>query len=407
MDPMLSPDEIALQKRASDFSDKVVRPRAAAIDRDEQYPWDIVTALAEAGFCGMTIPKAYGGQGRSFLDAVLAIEETAKACTVTSRIVVETNMGAISTVMAYGSEAQKQLAAKLVLAGDKPAICITEPDAGSDALAMTTRADKRGDAYVINGKKHWITGAGVSKLHLIFARVFDERGEDLGVGGFLAVRDEAKGLKVTRREKTMGLRGMPEGELTFENLEVPADRVVMPPSGFRRGFADLMNAYNSQRVGAGTVAMGIAAGALEHALAWAKEREQFGRPIGEFQGLQWMLADMQVQLTASRLMLYTAARSHGPAGSAFPDPMLAAQAKIFASETAIKIVNDALQFFGARGYSRELPLERMARDVRMFTIGGGTAQVLRTLVAAKMLGWKLPQTRDGYVPKPSLRDAAE
>jgi alkylation response protein AidB-like acyl-CoA dehydrogenase len=205
----------------------------------------------------------------------------------------------------------------------------------------------------------------------------------------------------------MGLRGMPEGELVFENLQVPASMAVLPPSGFSRGFADLMNAYNSQRVGAGTVAMGIAAGALDHALEWAKTREQFGRKIGEFQGLQWMLADMQTQLTASRLMLYTAARSRGPDGSAFPDPMLAAQAKIFASESAIKIVNDALQFFGARGYSRELPLERMARDVRMFTIGGGTAQVLRTLVASKMLGWKLPQTRDGYSPTPPLRDAAE
>jgi alkylation response protein AidB-like acyl-CoA dehydrogenase len=407
MDFGLSHDEIALQQRARAFSREVVGPRAAAVDRDEQYPFDIVKALAEAGFLGMTMPKALGGQGRSFLDAVLVIEEMAKSCTVTARIIVETNMGALSTVMAYGSEAQKKLAARLVLEGDKPAICITEPDAGSDALAMTTRADKRGDTYVINGKKHWITGAGVSRLHLIFARVFDERGEDLGIGGFLAVRDETKGLRVTKREQTMGLRGMPEGELTFENLEVPANMAILPPSGFGRGFADLMNAYNSQRVGAGTVALGVAAGALDLALDWVKTREQFGRPIGEFQGLQWMLADMQTQLTASRLMLYQAARSRGPDGSAFPDPMLAAQAKIFASETAINIVNNALQLFGARGYSRELPLERMARDVRMFTIGGGTAQVLRTLVASKMLGWKLPQTRDGYVPKRSLRDAAE
>ena len=274
MDLGLSPDELALQARARDFADTVVRPRAAAIDRDEQYPWDIVKALAEAGFCGMTVPKALGGQGRSFLDAVLVIEEMAKACTVTSRIAVETNMGAISTVMAYGSPAQKELAAKLVLAGDKPAICITEPDAGSDAMAMSTRADQRGDKYVINGKKHWITGAGISRLHLIFARVYDEKGEDLGVGGFLAVRDPdkgtPKGLTVTKREQTMGLRGMPEGELTFEALEVPAEMVVLPPSGFKRGFADLMNAYNSQRVGAGTVAMGIAAGALEHALRLGK-----------------------------------------------------------------------------------------------------------------------------------------
>jgi alkylation response protein AidB-like acyl-CoA dehydrogenase len=410
MDLMLSAAELALQARARAFSQEVVRPRAAAIDRDEQYPWDIVNALAEAGFLGMTMPKALGGQDRSFLDAVLVIEEMAKSCSVTARIVVETNMGAISTVMAYGSDEQKRLAARLVLEGDKPAICITEPDAGSDALAMTTRADRRGNVYVINGKKHWITGAGVSRLHLIFARVFDERGQELGIGGFLAVRDHAKesnkGLRVTRREQTMGLRGMPEGELTFENLAVPASMAVLPPSGFRRGFADLMTAYNSQRVGAGTVALGIAGGALDHATAWAKTREQFGRPIGEFQGLQWMLADMQTQLTASRLMLYAAARSRGE-GSAFPDPMLAAQAKIFASESAIRIVNDALQFFGARGYSRELPLERMARDVRMFTIGGGTAQVLRTQVASRMLGWKLPQTRDGYTPKPSMRDAAE
>jgi alkylation response protein AidB-like acyl-CoA dehydrogenase len=308
--------------------------------------------------------------------------------------------------MAYGSEEQKRLAAGLVLSGDKPAICITEPDAGSDTTAMTTRADRRGDRYILNGRKLWITGAGVSRLHLIFARVFDETGKELGIGGFLAVRDQAKGLRMTRREKTMGLRGMPEGELVFEDLEVPAAMAVVPPSGFRRGFADLMSAYNSQRVGAGTVAMGIAAGALDHALDWVKEREQFGRPIGEFQGLQWMLADMQTQLTASRLMLHAAARSRGE-NAAFPDPMLAAQAKIFASEAAIRIVNDSLQMFGARGYSRELPLERMARDVRMFTIGGGTAQVLRTLVASRMLGWKLPQTREGYVEDAARRLAAE
>ena len=403
----LHPDELALQARAREFANNIVRPRAAAIDRDEQYPWDIVRALADAKFVAMTIPTRYGGQGRSFLDAVLVIEEMAKACTVTGRIIVETNLGAISTVMAYGTDAQKRLAADLVLAGDKPAICITEPQAGSDAMAMTTRADKRGNVYVLNGRKHWITGGGVSRLHLIFARVFDERGADLGIGGFLAVRDEAKGLRVVRREATMGLRGMPEGELAFEDMEVPAAMALVPPSGFRRGFADLMNAYNSQRVGAGTVAMGIAAGALDQALEWVKTREQFGRPIAEFQGLQWMLADMQTQLTASRLMLYAAARSRGPGGSAFPDPMLAAQAKIFASEAAIRIVNDALQMFGARGYSRDFPLERMARDVRMFTIGGGTAQVLRTLVAGKMLGLKLPQTRDGYVEATARPLAAE
>ena len=394
----LSSQQLALKERAAALSNGTVRGRAADIDQSREYPWDVVEALKAERFMGMTIPPEYGGQGRSFLDTVLVIEEIARSCTVSARIVVEANMGAISTVMAYGTDAQKKRAADLVLGGDKPAICITEPDAGSDASGMTTRADKRGNRYVLNGRKHWITGAGVSRLHLIFARVFDENGEELGVGGFLAIRGEAdEGLRVSKRETTMGLCGMPEGELVFEDLEITPDMVLLPPSGFKRGFADLINAYNSQRVGAGTVAMGVAAGALEHAIAWAKTREQFGRPIGEFQGLHWMLADMQTQLTASRLMLHAAAASRGPGGSAFPDPTLAAQAKIFASEAAIKIVNDALQVFGARGYSRDFPLERMARDVRMFTIGGGTAQVLRTLVAGKVLGWKLPQTRDGYV----------
>lgn len=401
----LSADERALQARAREFALQVVRPRGAAIDREGEYPWDIVQALRKAGFIGMTIPESEGGQGKTFLDAVLVIEEMAKFCTVSARIVVETNMGALSTVMQYGTPKQKQLAAELVLSGDKPAICITEPEAGSDTTTMTTRADRRGDNYIINGKKHWITGAGISRLHLIFARAFDERGKALGVGGFLAIREKDRGLLFPKREETMGLRGMPEGEIVFDNLEISADMALTPPSGWTRGFADLMNAYNSQRVGAGSVAMGIAAGALDHALDWVATREQFGRPIGEFQGLQWMLADMQTQLNASRLMLYTAARSRGPDGSAFPDPMLAAQAKLFASEAAIKIVNDALQMFGARGYSREFPLERMARDVRMFTIGGGTAQVLRTLIAGKMLGWKLPQTRDGYMKDMQSRAA--
>jgi alkylation response protein AidB-like acyl-CoA dehydrogenase len=395
----LSKEELALQQKAREFSQSIVRPRAAEIDRTREYPWDIVKQLSEAGFTGMTVPKEWGGQGKSFLDAAIVIEEMAKNCTVTGRIVVESNMGAISAVMAYGTPAQKKLAAELVLSGDKPAICITEPEAGSDATAMTTEARQHGNSYVINGRKHWITGAGVSRLHLIFARVYDAMGEFQGIGGFLHVRDSRPGLRVSKREPTMGLCGMPEGELVFEDLEIPGDMVLLPPSGFKRGFADLINAYNSQRVGAGTVAMGVAAGALDHAVAFAKERQQFGRPIAEFQGLQWMLADMDVQLTASRLMLHAAARSRGPNDSPFPDPALAAQAKIIASEAALKIVNDALQIFGARGYSKDYPLERMARDVRMFTIAGGTAQVLRTLVASKLLGQKLPQHRGAYAER--------
>lgn len=382
----LTPSQHALRDLARDLAERVIRSRAAATDRSENYPWDNVAALREAGLMGYTIPPEHGGAGGDFLDAAIIVEEMAKVCGVTGRIAVEANMGAISAVMRFGSPAQKQLAAGLVLGGDKPAICITEPEAGSAATEMTTRADRRQGHWVLNGRKHWITGGGVSKLHLIFARRFDAAGRDHGIGGFLALAG-AKGLTIGRREPTMGLRGIPETEILFDNLEIPDDMVLAPPGGF----AGLMDAYNSQRVGAAAVALGLAQGSFELARDWAKQRHQFGRPIAEFQGLQWMLADMSIQLNAARLGIHAAAASANP----FPDPLLAAQAKVFASEMAIRVTNDALQLFGARGYSRELPMERIARDARMFTIGGGTAQVLRTLVASRVLGWKLPQTRQG------------
>lgn len=381
-----------LQAAARELAEREIAPRAAEVDRTEDYPWDNVEKLTEAGFMGMTIPQDYGGRGLTYLDAVLVIEEMARVCGVTGRIAVEANMGAIGAIMKYGSEAQKTLAAELVLSGDKPAICITEPEAGSAATEMTTTAEKRGDRYVINGRKHWITGGGVSKLHLIFARVMED-GEARGIAGFIAVRGESEGLKIGSREPAMGLRGIPETEVIFEDLEVPEGMAVIPHPDLGKGFAGLMNAYNAQRVGAGTVALGIAQGAYELALDYARQREQFGRPIAEFQGLQWMLADMSIGLAAARALIYKAAAG---AGEGFPDLLEAAQAKILASETAIKVTNDALQVHGSAGYSRNRPLERMARDARMFTIGGGTAQILRTQVAGRILGIKTPQGRDGY-----------
>jgi alkylation response protein AidB-like acyl-CoA dehydrogenase len=393
MDFSLTPAQRDLRERARTLAGGAVAARAADVDRSEAYPWDTVKALTEAGFFGMTIPRAYGGPGLSYLDAVLVIDEMAQACGVTGRIVVEANMGAIGAIMAYGSEDQKKQAAALVLAGDKPAICITEPGAGSAATEMTTRADRRGNRYVLNGKKHWITGAGVSRLHLIFARVFDEAGAEQGIGGFIAVRDETEGLRIGKREPAMGLRGIPEAEVIMEDMAVPPSSLVLPPRGLKHGFADLMNAYNGQRVGAATVALGIAEGAYRHALDYSQAREQFGRPIAEFQGLNWMLADMSVKLAASRLMIQRAAAN---AGQGFPDVLEAAQAKIFAADMAIEVTNTALQIFGAAGYSRNRPLERMVRDARMFTIGGGTAQILRTVVASRILKRKLPQTREGY-----------
>jgi alkylation response protein AidB-like acyl-CoA dehydrogenase len=393
----LPEDLKAFQERVRHVARSEIAPHAAETDRTEQYPWHCVEVLKREGFMGMTIPVEYGGRGASYLRAVVLIEEMAKACSATGRICVESNMGALGALMKYGSEAQKRLAAALVLSGDKPAILITEPEAGSAATEMTTRADHKGERYVLNGRKHWITGGGVSRLHLVFARLHRD-GAAQGIAGFVVVRDpdtgSPKGLVIGKREPAMGVRGIPETEVFFEDLEVPEDMVLIPPQGVRKGFAGLMDAYNGQRVGAATVALGIAESAYELALGHARKRHQFGRPIAEFQGIQWMLADMSIQLAAARALIYKAAAR---AGDGFPDKREAAEAKVFASEAAVRVTNDALQIHGAMGYSRHLDLERKVRDARMFPIAGGTAQILRTQVAGAILGIRTPQSRDGYL----------
>ena len=389
----LTKDQIKLKNTARELAEYHFSPKAPDVDQSEEYPWDNIKILNDAGFMGMTIPTNYGGRGLSYHDTVIVIEEMARCCATMGRITVEANMGAIGAVMQYGTEKQKRLAADCVLSGDKPAICITEPNAGSAATEMTTTAELRGDKYIINGQKYWITGGGVSQFHLIFAKLIED-GESKGIAGFIVLRGENSGLKIGKREPAMGVRGIPETYVHFNEMEVAHDMIVIPPEGIRRGFAGLMNAYNAQRVGAGTVALGIAQGAYEKALAYALERKQFGRPIAEFQGLQWIMADMSIALEASRALLHAAAKG---AGSGFPNMEAAAKAKVLASETAIKVTNDALQIHGSMGYSRSLDLERHVRDARMFTIAGGTAQILRTQIASKILGIKTPQKRGGYL----------
>jgi alkylation response protein AidB-like acyl-CoA dehydrogenase len=392
----LTPEQERLRAAARDMAQEAAA-QAAETDRTTQYPWPMVRRMTEGGFMGLTIPREWGGRGGSYLDAVLVVEEFAKGCAVCGRIAVEANMGAIGAIMAYGTEAQKKIAAELVLAGDKPAICITEPEAGSAASEMTTTAVRKGDRWIINGVKHWITGGGVSRLHLIFARAIED-GVEQGIGGFLVVRNgenDPANLVVARRIPSMGLCGMPEAELHFRDLEVSDSMVLKAPGGLKRGFGKLMDAYNGQRVGAATAALGIAAGAYDRALAFAQQRRQFGRPIAEFQGIGWMLADMSIKLEASRALIWQAAASAGPNG--FPDRLMAARAKVLAADSAVEVTNMALQIWGAAGYSRDNPMERAVRDARMFPIAGGTAQILRNQVAEQILGRKLPQTREGML----------
>ena len=371
-----------IQSAARELAQTQFCDRAAAVDQTEQYPWDNVRALVSRGLMGHTVSADYGGGGGALIDAIVAIEEVAKACGTTARIVVEGNVGAVGAIGAYGTDDQKARYLPLVVAGDKPAICITEPQAGSAATDLTTTAVRDGDSYIVDGQKRWITGAGVSKTYLIFARI-QENGHDFGIGGILTEAD-TPGLEVGKRWPIMGLRGLPECDVHFRACRAAADDLLVREHGFRR----LMTAYNGQRLGAATVALGIAAGAFDQALAYSQDRQQFGRPLSDFQGLQWMLADMTVSTTTCRALIYQAAKN---AGHGFPDSTEAAVAKVYASEMAIQVTNAALQLFGAYGYSREFPLERMVRDARMFTIGGGTAQLQRNLIASKILGRRLDQ----------------
>lgn len=384
MDFQLNEEQKMLVNLADRMGREEFAPKAARWDRNHEYPHENVESLRCAGLLGMTIPKTFGGPERSLIDVVLVIEQIAKYCGVTARIVVETNIGALGCVMAYGTEVQQREISRRVLEdGDKPAIGMTEPGAGTDLTALKTTAVERDGRYVVNGIKHWITGGGISKTNLIFARIVDREGRDQGIGGIL-VDKGTPGFSCGRVEDAMGLRGIPETELIFENCEVSADNLVVcdPKDGFKK----LMNGYNAQRIGASSVALGIAQGAHDMAVDYMCEREAFGKKLKDFQGLEWMMAESEIKLDAARLLIYRAACNGRQLANnvMLPEMKEASIAKAFTVHEAFQVVSDSLQMFGAAGYSRDLPLERMLRDVRMFQIGGGTSQAQLNMIARSM-----------------------
>jgi alkylation response protein AidB-like acyl-CoA dehydrogenase len=381
MDFKLSNEQKQIVDTIDEMGRKEFAAKASRWDENHEYPWENIELLREANILGMTIPTEYGGQERPLIDAILAIETAAKYCGVTARIIVETNMGALGCVMAYGTDEQRKLVAHRILnEGDKPAIAMTEPEAGTALTDLQTRADKKNDRYIINGTKHWITGGGVSISNLVFARFFDD-GKELGIGGLL-VDKGTPGFSFGTVEKALGLRGIPETELIFKDCEVPEENVVVGGDG-SESFKKLMYGYNGQRVGASAVALGIAQGAHNLAIDWMKKRKAFGRAISEFQGLQWMMAEAEMELNAARLLIYKAACNARdlPNNVKLPYMDESSMAKAFTGHASFKVVSDSLQMFGAYGYSQDMPLERMLRDVRMFQIGGGTSQAQLNMIA--------------------------
>jgi len=388
MDFNLSKEQKRIVETIDEMGKKEFRKKAPRWDENHEYPWENVHLLREANILGMTIPTKYGGQESPLIDAILAIETAAKYCGVTARIIVETNMGAVGCVMAYGTEEQRKLVAHRILnEGDKPAIAMTEPESGTALTDLQTRADKIGTAYVINGTKHWITGGGVSVTNLVFARFFED-GNEVGIGGIL-VDKGIPGFSFGTVERALGLRGIPETELIFKDCEVPEENVVVPGEGVE-GFKKLMYGYNGQRVGASAVALGLAQGAHNLAIDWMKKRKAFGRAISEFQGLQWMMAEAEMELNAARLLIYKAACNARdlPNNVKLPYMDESSMAKAYTGHASFKVVSDSLQMFGAYGYSQDMPLERMLRDVRMFQIGGGTTQAQLNMIARSVFGRK-------------------
>ncbi len=366
--------------RLRTFVDEEVSPRAGTWDEQEQMPREHVKRLANAGLLGQTISADAGGAGRSPVEAARTIAEVARGCAVSARVLVDTNFGAVQIIDRWATDAIRQQYLPGVRSGDTlVAIAITEPGAGSAANELTTSATFDGDDVVLAGSKRWITGAGERDLYLVFAR-FDNIDGAAGVGAVLVPAD-TPGLRIGDREPTMGLRGLREGELHFEDCRVPDSHVIVEhgPGAFSR----LMAAYNGQRVGAASVSLGLGRGALDIAVAYARERKQFGKPIGEYQAIQLMLADMAIQLDAAELLIERAATTLDTYG--FPARYETSVAKTFASEAGIFATNSAIQVLGGNGYSRHFQVERMARDARMFTIGGGTSQMQRLGVAATLL----------------------
>jgi 3-sulfinopropanoyl-CoA desulfinase len=358
--------------------DRDIAPQASTWDEQEHVPPEHVALLASAGLLGMTLRADVGGSNTTSWGAAQAIAEVARGCGVSARIIVDSNFGAVQILDKFASDVIRQRYLPLIRRGEKLiAIAITEPEAGSAANELTTRAERTGDEIILTGKKRWITGAGERALYLVFAR-FDDIPGSAGVGAVL-VEAETPGVRNGHREPTMGLRGLREAELHFDGCRVPAENVIVEPGGFGR----LMAAYNGQRVGASAVAFGLAKGAMEVAIKYAKERHQFGRPIADYQAIQILLADMAIQLDAAELLIERAANSEDRYG--FPDRYPTSVAKTFASEAAIFVTNSAIQVLGGNGYSRHYRVERMARDARMFTIGGGTTQMQRLAIAGKLL----------------------
>ncbi|GJQ52681.1 MAG: acyl-CoA dehydrogenase [Anaerolineaceae bacterium] len=380
MDFDLTQEQKAWQKTIHEFVAKEVRPKAREVDAAGEFNWDATRKMGPLGLLGLNIPETYGGAEVDSISAAIALEELGWGCGSTALAIAAHNGLGSTPIVLYGSESLKQTWLPLVSSGKNKlaALALTEPGAGSDLQGgVTTRAVKDGNEWVINGAKMWCTNASIAEYIITLVRT-DPQGGSRSLSQIL-VPTNSKGLKIGPAEKKMGLHGSPTHAVAYDDVRVPLDNLIGEEG---KGLQQTLATLDGGRVGIAAISIGMAQAAFEYALEYARERKAFGKPIAERQAIQWMLADAATEIELARAMLYRTAwlkeqgRSYGKE---------AAMAKLFATEMAERVCRNAIQIHGGYGYSSEYPVERIYRDVRLMTIGEGTSEIQRMVIARRLL----------------------
>jgi alkylation response protein AidB-like acyl-CoA dehydrogenase len=380
----LSPEHEALRESVRALADEKIAPYAAKVDQAAAFPQEAHDALVNAGMNAVHIPEAYGGAGADAIATAIVIEEVARACASSSLIPAVNKLGTVPLLLAASEDVKRRYLPPVASGDAMFSYALSEPEAGSDAAAMRTRAVRDGDSYVLNGVKRWISNAGVSRYYTVMA-VTDPAAGSGGISAFV-VESGDEGFSFGAPEHKLGIKGSPTRELYFDDCAIPADRLIGEEgSGFRTALATL----DHTRITIAAQALGIAQGALDYATGYVRQRRQFGQAIAEFQGVQFMLADMAMKVEAARQLTYAAAARSERAMSGEPAPdltFMSSACKCFASDVAMEVTTDAVQLLGGYGYVSDYPVERMMRDAKITQIYEGTNQIQRVVMARQLLG---------------------
>jgi alkylation response protein AidB-like acyl-CoA dehydrogenase len=378
----LSEEHDALREVVRSLSEAKIAPFAAEVDEEGRFPQEALDALVASELHAVHVPESYGGAGADALATVIVIEEVARVCASSSLIPAVNKLGSLPVILSGSEELKRKYLGPLARGEAMFSYALSEPDAGSDAAGMKTRAVRDGDAWVLNGVKRWITNAGVSEFYTVMA-VTDAEKRSKGISAFVVEKSDP-GVSFGAPEKKLGIKGSPTREVYLDNVRIPADRMIGEEG---TGFATAMKTLDHTRITIAAQALGIAQGALDYAKGYVRERKQFGKPVGDFQGVQFMLADMAMKLEAARQLTYAAAaKSERVALGGTEDELtfFGAAAKCYASDAAMEITTDAVQLLGGYGYTRDYPLERMMRDAKITQIYEGTNQIQRIVMARNL-----------------------